>query len=337
MPGTAASRKPTIATVAERAGVSKSLVSLVMRGGPHVSDARRKKVLDAAAELGYRPNLAARSLVERRTHTIGVLVNDLHNPFHAEVIDGLHEATHDGGLVMLLGTGRRAPEMEAEVVESFLAQDVDGLVLLSPDLPQRALADAARQVPTVVVGRADLRAPRCDVVVNDDEAGGALPVDHLVELGHKRIAHIAGVGAGGPPRRAGFEAAMKRHKLKPIVVEGDFTDEGGYEGARALLESKQRPTAIFACNDLAALGALTAIEEAGLSVPGDISLAGYDNTYLARVRHISLTSVDQPRTEMGRLAVQAITERRERPDAAARVRQVAPHLVARSSTAPPRG
>jgi DNA-binding LacI/PurR family transcriptional regulator len=333
----AVSPRPTMATVADRAGVSRSLVSLVMRNAPNVSDARRQKVLDAAAELGYRPNLAARSLVERRTRTLGVLVNDLHNPFHAEVIDGLHEATHDGGLVMLLGTGRRDPGMEAEVVESFLAQDVDGLVLLSPSLAQRALADAARQVPTVVVGRADLRAPRCDVVVNDDEAGGALAVDHLVELGHRRIAHIAGEGAGAPPRREGFEAAMKRHGLEPIVVQGDFTDEGGYEGARALLEGRQRPTAIFACNDLAALGALTAIEDAGLSIPDDISLVGYDNSYLARVRHISLTSVDQPRAEMGRLAVAAVTERRERSDAPARVRTVAPHLVTRSSTAPPRG
>src|SRR6187455_3073882 len=108
-----ASRRPTIETVAERAGVSKSLVSLVMRNAPNVSDARRQAVLDAAAELGYRPNLVARSLVERRTRTIGVLVNDLHNPFHAEVIDGLHEATHEGGLRMLLGTGRRDAAMEA--------------------------------------------------------------------------------------------------------------------------------------------------------------------------------------------------------------------------------
>jgi DNA-binding LacI/PurR family transcriptional regulator len=331
----AATRRPTIATVAERAGVSKSLVSLVMRDAPNVSDARRQKVLDAAAELGYRPNLAARSLVERRTRTLGVLVNDLHNPFHAEVIDGLHEHAHERGLRLVLGTGRRDPAQETEVLESFLAQDVDGLILLSPALSQRSLAGAARQVPTVVVGRDDLRAPRCDVVVNDDEAGGALPVDHLVALGHNRIAHISADGAGGPRRREGYEAAMARHGLEPILAEGDFTDEGGYEGARTLLAAQRRPSAIFACNDLAAIGALTAIEEAGLSVPGDVSLVGYDNSYLARVRHISLTSVDQPRAEMGRLAVEAVSERRESPEAPARVRTVEPHLVERSSTASP--
>src|SRR4051794_33776413 len=120
----AATKRPTIETVAERAGVSKSLVSLVMRSAPNVSDTRRQKVLDAAAELGYRPNLVARSLVERRTRTVGVLVNDLHTPFHAEVIDGLYESTHERGLRMLLGTGRREPAQETEVVESFLAEDV---------------------------------------------------------------------------------------------------------------------------------------------------------------------------------------------------------------------
>jgi DNA-binding LacI/PurR family transcriptional regulator len=128
---------------------------------------------------------------------------------------------------------------------------------------------------------------------------------------------------------------MARHGLEPIVADGDFTDEGGYEGARALLSAGRRPSAIFACNDLAAIGALTAIEEAGLSVPGDISLVGYDNSYLARVRHISLTSVDQPRAEMGRMAIEAVTERRESPESPARVRTVAPHLVERSSTASP--
>ncbi len=330
------SERPTIATVAERAGVSKSLVSLVMRGAPHVTDARRRAVLDAAAELGYRPNLVARSLVERRTRTLGVLVNDLHNSFYVEVIDGMQEATRELGLRTLLGTGRRDADLEAEVVESFLQQAVDGLVLLSPSLSQRALADAARQVPAVVVGRDDLRAPRCDVVVNDDRAGGALPVDHLVALGHRWIAHIAGRGAGAPRRRQGYEKAMARHGLEPIVADGDFTDEGGYEGARALLGAARPPSAIFACNDLAALGALTAIEDAGLAVPEDISLVGYDNSYFARVRHISLTSVDQPRTEIGRLAVGAVTARRERPDAPGRVRTVAPHLVERGSTAPPR-
>jgi DNA-binding LacI/PurR family transcriptional regulator len=303
-----------------------------MRGAPHVSEARRAAVLAAAAELGYRPNLVARSLVERRTRTLGVLVSDLHNPFFAEVIDGLQAEAHERDLRIVLGTGRRDPDEEADAVEAFLQQDVDGLVLLSPQLSAGALAEAARAVPTVVVATRQLRAPRCDVIVNDDALGAELAVAHLAELGHERIAHISAPGTA--ERRAGYESAMARHGLVPLIAPGDVTDEGGYEGARALLVNG-RPTAIFACNDLAALGALTALEEAGLSVPGDVSLVGYDNTYLASIRHIALTSVDQPRLEMGRLAVRAIDARRAAPDAPARLRTVTPHLEIRGSSAPP--
>ncbi len=306
-----------------------------MRGAPNVSEARRAAVLQAAAELGYRPNLVARSLVERRTRTLGVLVSDLHNPFFAEVIDGLQAEAGSRGLRVVLGTGRRDAGEEADVVEAFLQQDVDGLVLLAPRLSAAALAGAARAVPTVLVATRHIRAPRCDVIVNDDALGAELAVAHLAALGHSRIAYIdGGVGPGAAERRAGYESAMARHGLRARVAAGDFTDEGGYAGARALLAGEP-PTAIFACNDLAAIGALTALGESGLAVPDDVSLVGYDNTYLAAIRHVSLTSVDQPRLEMGRLAVRAVDERRARPGAPARVRMVTPHLEARASSAPP--
>jgi DNA-binding LacI/PurR family transcriptional regulator len=304
-----------------------------MRGAPNVSPERRRAVLAAAAELGYRPNLLARSLVERRTRTLGVLVSDLHNPFFAEVIDGLQAAAHERGLRVVLGTGRRDAEEEAAVVESFLQQNVDGLVLLSPRF--RRLAEAARAVPLVVVGTRDARAARSELIVNDDALGAELAVAHLAGLGHERIAHIEARGPGGPERRAGYETAMARHGLSGgrRVVAGDFTDEGGYEGTRRLLAGGERPTAVFACNDLAAIGALTALEEAGLAVPDDVSLVGYDNTSLAAIRHISLTSVDQPRLEMGELAVRALEARRERPRAPARTHVLRPRLQVRSSTA----
>jgi DNA-binding LacI/PurR family transcriptional regulator len=293
-----------------------------MRGAPNVSDVRRNAVLQAASELGYRPNLVARSLVERRTHTLGVLVSDFHNPFFAEVIDGLQAEAQVRGLRIVLGTGRRDPAEEEATVEAFLQQDVDGLVLLSPRLA--AIQPIAASVPTVVVGA---RSEHADAIVNDDALGAELAVSHLVELGHERIAHIA--AADTPERRAGYELAIARHGLEPLAVDGDVTDEGGYEAAKRLL-ANGRPTAIFACNDLAAIGALNAIEEAG----ADISLVGYDNTYLASVRHIALTSVDQPRHEMGRLAVEVVDARREAPSAPPVVRTVTPHLEIRASSRP---
>ncbi|MFC0038338.1 LacI family DNA-binding transcriptional regulator [Actinomadura rayongensis] len=327
--------KPTIRNVAERAGVSKSLVSLVMRGSPHVSERRREAVLQAARELGYRPNAVARSLVEGRTRLIGAIVADLHNPFFAEFLDGLQESLHGDGLRMLVGSGRWDPLFEAEAVEAFLEMRVDGLVLLSvvPD----SLSDAAASVPVVVVGERDVHG--VDIVVDDDELGAALAVDHLVELGHRRIAHIEGVrSTTARYRRSGYEKAMRRHGLDGLirVVPGDFTEDGGYRAALALLggDPATRPTAIFAPNDLVATGALSAADELGLGVPRDVSIVGYDNTHLAAIRHISLTSVDQPRKDMGRVAAELLTARIGDPSRPARQNLVVPHLVVRATTGP---
>jgi DNA-binding LacI/PurR family transcriptional regulator len=323
--------KPTIRNVAERAGVSKSLVSLVMRGSPHVSEHRRQAVLKAARELGYRPNAVARSLVEGRTRLIGALVADLHNPFFAEFLDGLQESLQGEGLRMLVGSGRWDPHFEAEAVEAFLEMRVDGLVLLS--VVPESLKEAARSVPVVVVGERDVDG--IDIVVDDDELGARLAVDHLVGLGHDRIAHIEGApSTTAHYRRTGYESAMRRHDLDDrIVVEpGDFTEEGGYRAARKLLARDPRPTAIFAPNDLVATGVLSAADELGLHVPDDISIVGYDNTHLAAIRHVSLTSVDQPRRDMGRVAAERLCARIEDPQRAAQQTLVVPHLVIRATT-----
>jgi DNA-binding LacI/PurR family transcriptional regulator len=325
--------KPTIRNVAERAGVSKSLVSLVMRGSPHVSERRRQAVLKAARELGYRPNAVARSLVEGRTRLIGALVADLHNPFFAEFLDGLQESLHGANLRMIVGSGRWDPLFEAEAVEAFLEMRVDGLVLLSvvPD----SLTDAAASVPVVIVGERDVGG--VDIVVDDDELGARLAVDHLVELGHERIAHIEGApSTTARYRRAGYEQAMTQYGLLSyIVVEpGDFTEEGGYRAARALLSRRPRPTAIFAPNDLVAIGALSAADELGHRVPADLSIVGYDNTHLAAIRHISLTTVDQPRRDMGRVAAELLCARIDDLLRAPRQTLVVPHLVTRATTGP---
>ncbi|MFI0366385.1 LacI family DNA-binding transcriptional regulator [Actinomadura sp. 1N219] len=325
--------KPTIRNVAERAGVSKSLVSLVMRGSPHVSERRRQAVLQAARELGYRPNAVARSLVEGRTRLIGAIVADLHNPFFAEFLDGLQESLHGAGLRMLVGSGRWDPLFEAEAVEAFLEMRVDGLVLLS--VVPESLKEAAASVPVVVVGERDVVG--VDIVVDDDELGASLAVDHLVELGHRRIAHIEGArSTTARYRRDGYEKAMHRHGLADeIVVEpGDFTEDGGYRAARALLRRDPRPTAIFAPNDLVATGALSAADELEMRVPAQLSIVGYDNTHLAAIRHISLTSVDQPRRDMGRVAAEMLTARIGDPARVARQNLVVPHLVVRSTTGP---
>jgi DNA-binding LacI/PurR family transcriptional regulator len=331
-------RAPTIIDVARRAGVSKSVVSRVMRSEASVSSISRAAVTAAAEELGYRANAVARSLVQRRTYNVGVVVSDLHNIFFAEVLDGLYSAAADRGYRTLITTGNRDPLAEARALEQLLELRADGVVLAGSRMPDEAIAAAARLIPIAAVG-SDLRLSGVDVVVDDDHKGAVLAVEHLVGLGHRDIALIdGGKGAGAAERRAGYRSAMAAARLGAHVrIEpGDFTESGGYEGARRLLNSRRRPTAIFASNDQSAVGALNAVIEAGLNVPEDVSLMGYDNTALAALRHISLTTIHQPRNQIGEMAMRAVVRRIERPGLAARRHVLAPKLVVRSTTARPR-
>lgn len=331
-------KHPTIHDVAARAGVSKSLVSLVLCGAPNVSDARRAAVLEAVRDLGYRPNLAARSLVRRRSQIVGVLVSDLHNPFFAEMIDGVDDAAAERDFRALLSTGHLMTTREALAIDTLLEMRVDGLVLLSSMVPASIVEEAVRSVPTVVVGSTP-RSSLLDSVANDDRMGGGLVVDYLVELGHKRIGHLdGGRGVGARPRRAGYEQAMRRNGLDEHiqVVRGAFTEDGGVEGMKRLIELKPLPTAVFVANDFSAMGALEVLDGAGIRVPEDISLVGYDNLKAVEYHRISLTTIDQPRYDMGHMAVSLIVERLEGGRATPRHIVLAPKLIVRDTTAPPR-
>lgn len=327
--------QPTIIDIARRAGVSKSLVSLVLNGSSRVSDESRAAVLRAAQELNYRPNAMARGLVQRRTHVLGVMLSDLHNVFFADVLDGIDERAGEAGYGTLLATGHRSPEREAAAIDSLLELRTEGLVLAGPRLSDEKIVEASRTVPVTLVSRS-VDAENVDSVSSDDQAGAGLAVDHLVELGHRRIAHIdAGDGAGASERREGYTAAMRRHGLAAEcrVVPGDYTEAGGAGGVERLLAEEPRPTAIFAANDLSAIGALDALERAGLAVPEDVSLVGYDNTSLARLRHIGLTTIDQPRQEIGRAAACLLIERIDEGRSRSRRVVLSPSLVVGATTA----
>ncbi len=329
-------KQPTILDVAERAGVSKSLVSLAMRGSDQVGAASRKAIFEAAAELGYRPNAAARSLVRQRSFILGVMLSDLHNPFFAEVVDGIDDAALVAGYRALYNSGRRSPRLEAEAIETLLELRVDGLIVAAPAVGPSAAVAAARSVATVVVGRAT-RSAAIDCVTNDDRLGGELVVDHLVSLGHRRIAHIhGGSGAGAHPRRTGYERAMRRHGLEAEIrsVAGAYTEAAGMEGMEQLLGSANRPTAVFAANDIAAIGVLDVLDGYGLRVPDDVSVVGYDNTHISGRHRFDLTTVDQPRFEIGRMAVALLLERLDGGRTEAKRVVLAPRLVARSSSSP---
>jgi DNA-binding LacI/PurR family transcriptional regulator len=326
--------------VATRAGVSRSLVSLVMQGSPGVSAHRRDAVRRAAAELGYRPNAHARNLARRRTHSVGVMLSDLHNPFFAEIYDGVEAEAARAGYRLLVNTGSRRPARERAALEALLELRVDGIILAGARLGSSDIAAAAREVPVALVTRV-VRDRSVDWVTSDDSHGAELAVEHLAALGHRRIAHVdGGRGAGAAARRSGYCRAMARLGLgrHDSVVRGDFTEASGVVAARRLRAAPDPPTAIFTANDLCAVGVLSQLDELGLAVPGDVSVVGYDNTSLAALHSVDLTTIDQPRTAMGRQAMLAVLRRLSGGPEAARepVRSVlAPALVVRATSGPP--
>ena len=327
-------RQPTIRDVAEKAGVSKSLVSLVMNNSPRVSEDSRSAVLTAASELGYRRNALARSLVSQRSNMVGVVMSGPHDVFHNEVLEGIDSHTRLEDFTPLVLHGYHQAELEDEVVETFLELRVDSLILLGTVLPINALEKAASVVPLVVVTRQAV-GKFFDVVSGDDKLGAQRVVDHLVELGHKRIVHIDGGARGSAPHRAnGYRAAMEAHGLEPRVFRGSFTQEGGADGAKAALKQGSA-TAIFAANDLAGLGAREVILEQDMRIPGDISLVGYGNTKPSSLRGIELTSVGQPGRKMGETAAALAVERVHSGRVEPRQVIFEPTLVVRNSTGAP--
>lgn len=322
--------------VALAAGVSRSLVSLAINGSPKVAGESRATILAAAEKLGYRINLAARNLAARQTSTVGVLLNDLHNPFFAQVFDGLAKAAvaHDQKVLLTTALSRERGA-ERNAINAMIEHRVDGMVLVGPRLPSSELSSIARTIPVVVTGRV-IRNLSLDCVTNDDRLGAHRVVEHLHHLGHRNVAHIDGAnGAGASPRRSGFVQAAKSMDMTYLVARGDFTEAGGSGGARFLLDQKLFPTAVFAANDLCAVGAFDVFVDSGLNVPGDISVVGYDNSSLARMAHLSLTTVDQSTEIMGEIALELLMSRiggRKEP----RIELVEPTLQIRKTTSSPR-
>jgi DNA-binding LacI/PurR family transcriptional regulator len=315
--------------------VSKSLVSLALRGDPRVREETRRSIRRAAEQIGYRPNAVARSLVSRRTHVVGVMLSDLHNQYFMEVVDGIESEAHAADYRALINTGGRQPEREWDALETLLQLRTDGIILAGTVLPASRILAAASAVPVVLVAR---RSPSVDSVANDDRLGARLAVEHLVGLGHRRLAHVdGGEGAGAQARRDGFLDAVREAGLasEAVVVRGDYTEAGGADGVERLLAGGRPPTAVFVSNDLAAVGALHALERRGLAVPDDISVVGYDNTALAGLGHIDLTTIDQPRRQLGATAVGLLLDRLENGRRRARHVVLPPTVVVRGSTAPP--
>jgi LacI family transcriptional regulator len=336
-------RRVTIVDVAQHAQVSTTTVSKVLRNAYGASPTARAKVRQAMEELGYRPHAAARGL-RGQTYTIGVMLPNIRNPFFADILDGIDERLRGTDYQVLLGPGYNGEDAEARVMDAMVDRSMDGVVLIAPISSRPRLEHIAGLVPTVVVGRHST-SPSYDAVTDDDFAGATLVVDHLVDLGHRRIAHIDHhetdptrlVEMPNAVRAEGYRHAMRARGLASEidVVATSYTQEGGYLGARQLLERPVLPTAVFAGADFVAMGVLEALAEAGLRVPDDISVAGYDNTTFASFAPISLTSVDQAGRQIGMNAARLLLDRISDRQAPSSQVKLAPKLIVRGSTAPP--
>ena len=330
--------RPTMEDVAERANVSRALVSLVMNNSPQVSEEKRSAVLQAARELGYRPNLVARNLAQQRTHTIGVLVDDLRNPFFGEVVDGIETAAAEHDYRVIILNGHRDARRELDAIETFLQLQVEGMALVGPRVGDDDLGQIGTTAPCVVVA-AGAAHPGMDTITTDGRRGSELAVEHLAALGHTRIVHIdGGANVSAAERRSGYRSGMQAAGLNHLIdirpAGDDETD--ALAVIDALLAESDPPTAIFAFNDLLAAGALNRLDDAGVAVPRDVSLVGFDNTFISALRHLSLTTVNQPTLAMGRLAVDTLLQRLSDGSDEPVHHTLQPELVVRGTTGPPR-
>lgn len=324
-------RRATLVDVAEAAGVSRALVSIVMRGAPGASETTRQKVLEAARELGYRPDSRARLLRSSRTRLLGLSFFSS-EAFHAEIVDAAYAAAAVHGYEIALsavGSGRS----EARAIESLLDFGSEALIMVSPTLSPRELAGYAANVPVVSLLRNDV-GDLVDSVSSDDSAGIKQAVGHLADLGHRSIVHVdGGAAVSAGQRREAFRAEMQRHGLGCRIVPGGPTEEDGLRAFQSLRGNL--PSAILAFNDRSALGLIEGLRADGLTVPDDISVLGYDDSQFARLSYMQLSSVSQDAPLLAATAVKQAVDRVEKPQDPAHIVRT-PHLVVRTSTAAPR-
>ncbi|WP_413248579.1 LacI family DNA-binding transcriptional regulator [Sinomonas flava] len=334
-PAASGRRRPvTQEDVARAVGVSRTLVSFAFRGAPGVSPETRDAILEAARRLGYRHNVLAASLASKRASAVGLYLLDLHNEVYADIFAGVSEALSEGGHRLILGVTDSPSGSGRAAADSLIEARIGVLIAATLTDPDAYVRELTQTVPVVNVAR---RVCGVDSIYSDDRAGASAAVSHLLGLGHTRIAHMAGPPHEGHlERRRTYERLMVSAGLEPrVVLAQDYTQEAAERAAHALLADPERPTAVFAHNDELALGVREAAYALGLRVPQDLSLIGYDNSRLARLHGIDLTSVDLHARELGKAAGEAALQRLAQPEDPAMERRSEPHLVLRASTSAP--
>ena len=330
-------QRPTIYDVARLAGVSTATVSRALNGTGQIAASTRATIEAAVEQLGYRPNTIARSLVTKTTQTIALLLPDITNPFYAALVNGIQQTALSHGHTMLLCTTESDAGREEHYLRVLRAKQVDGALVdglvLPPDRIARFVEDG---FPIVCLDR-DIDSRSIPLVQVDNRLGGRIATEHLIDLGHTRIGHVTGAGELGisDERLAGYRDALSGAGLPvdfQLVEEGRFTDDGGHDAARRLLEREPGVTAIFAANDLSALGVLNAVAEAGKRVPDDVSVVGFDDLHLSAYTAPPLTTIRQPAVEIATLATEILIGLTKGREVEEMRHLLEPELVIRAST-----
>jgi DNA-binding LacI/PurR family transcriptional regulator len=327
----------SIKDVAREAGVSTATVSHVINNTRFVSQEVRARVLEAVESCGYYPNAHARSLASGRSHILGLVVSDISNPFFPELVKSIEAAAFERGYDVVLSNTNYDPERTSHYVRRFIERKLAGVVVMTSELDVELIGELARREVSVVF--LDLGEPgvhMSNLRVNY-EVGIAEAISHLVSLGHTEISYINGPEhlRSAARRREAFLLSMKRHMpdARAEVLRGDFKLEGGRRAACEMLAWRQRPTAVVAANDMMALGAMVEFRAAGLQIPRDVSIVGFDDIAFASLCEPPLTTVCLPRMELGRRAVEALMTAIERPDQRGVEINIPTYLIARGSTA----
>jgi len=332
--------KVTIHDVAAEAGVSFGTVSRVINNDVHVKKETRERVLDVVEKLNYVANRQARSLAGGKTNSIGVLVPDLGTGYIGEIIRGIDAELSLADLDLILYTTHRTPTKEANYVANLASGMVDGLLLVLPRQPQDLVKTMQqRRFPFVLIDHQGT-GQDCPAVGAMNWSGGYNATEYLISLGHKRIGFITGSMDLGcaVDRLAGYRSALKTNHIpedEALIYEGNFDQPDGYVGASALLDLTHPPTAIFASNDVMAMGVMDAVRNRGLRVPEDISVVGFDDIPQASLVRPALTTINQPLEKMGRVATQVLLSMLENPEKETTRIELPTQLVIRDSCGKP--
>jgi LacI family transcriptional regulator len=330
----------TIQDVAARAGVSAMTVSRVLNQPARVAPTTRQRVEQAIRELGFVPNALARQLLRGRTHTVALVVSDISNPFFTQIARGVEDVAQRNGYTVIFGNSDESVEKERQYLHALLGRRIDGLLIAAAGSASRPMLEllARRGTQFVLIDRAIDGVP-ADTVIGDNIGGARTLTEHLICLGHRKIALVNGSQEvpTARDRRRGYLEALREHLIEPrpeLIVEGDYKRDSGERAARQLLAlpPDQRPTAIFAANNFIGVGVIEALRAARLAVPQDIAIVCFDDIELASALHPFLTVVAQPARTFGTIAAQFLLERLDGAEAPAPRKVVLPpELIVRIS------